>query len=128
MKTHTLTGRALDYAVALAEGRADPIYWFAPEPGDQDYIEGEDYSQLFYVGGPDRLGPYTPTLDKRGDDIIDREKIDTEYFRSEELWYASVFLTDEYVQHSGTTRREAAMRAYVASKLGDEIEIPKELM
>ena len=116
MKTRMLTGRALDYAVALAEGHA-PIrkeasehVWFL------FLIDGYTRTSALYVDGP------------AGDLIIDRELIETSPYEYADrvVWWA--YLKDCNCGHEGATRREAAMRTYVASKLGDEVDIPKELM
>ena len=103
MKTSELTGAALDWAVHVAlhgscEGYAEHEY-------------STDWSQ----GGP----------------IIDREKINLIYRPDincmtgevSPRWIASV------VTHGaeGPTPLIAAMRCYVASKLGDDINIPEEL-
>jgi hypothetical protein len=102
MKTNELTGLALDWAVAKCEGyRLD----LAPEGS---YAPSTDWSQ----GGP----------------IIEREGISVD--RAGLAWTAD--LSDSvggYIEHteSGPTPLEAAMRCYVASKLGDEVEIPREL-
>jgi hypothetical protein len=102
MKTNELTGHALDWAVARCEGyRLDLV----PEGS---YAPSTDWSQ----GGP----------------IIEREGISVD--RAGLAWTAD--LSDSvggYIEHteSGPTPLIAAMRCYVASKLGDEVEIPKEL-
>lgn len=123
MKTRELTERALDYAVALAEGYTRSTVTtrsigasttsLAPH-GHYDEYEGE--------------GLFAPSTGPAGDDIIDRVLIDTLYMGNgidEHYWRAECI--GGYSWAEGTTRREAAMRAYVLSKLGDEVEIPKEL-
>ena len=97
MKTSELTGAALDWAVAICEHN---VGW-EPEGEDRDYYS-TDWSQ----GGP----------------IIEREKITPEW--TGENWMAYIKHDDEFF---GPTPLIAAMRCYVASKLGAEIEIPKEL-
>ena len=63
---------------------------------------------------------YKPSTDwAQGGPIIEREKITLDVFE-DGVWVAS-----EYQE--GPTPLIAAMRCYVASKLGDEIEIPEEL-
>jgi hypothetical protein len=47
-------------------------------------------------------------------------------FDSKQPWRASLSI-DPYNKTDGPTPLIAAMRCYVASKLGAEIEIPKEL-
>jgi hypothetical protein len=115
MKTSELTGFALDWAVAKCEGVElysgprdnNPAYkanWVRRKHGDL-YQPSTDWSQ----GGP----------------IIEREKIATNYSAKRNCWFAENFL--ETCAEAGDTPLEAAMRCYVASKLGDEVEIPREL-
>lgn len=110
MKVNELTGHALDWAVAKCEGRtwysADNFLAYYEEDSEG---EGEvHYAYNWAEGGP----------------IIGREKI--ELFIRDEKWFA-------YSSNStpkdfyGETPLIAAMRCYVASKLGDEVEIPTEL-
>lgn len=115
IRTSKLTGAQLDWAVAVCEGRVygarGTCYEFTP-------------SCRWAQGGP----------------IIEQEKIDTQYDwdweydptepeDTDERWLAELPLTSLESGYSayGPTPLIAAMRAYVASKLGDEIEIPDEL-
>lgn len=119
MRTRQLTDRALDYAVALVEGytnlRADVLGVLVMDPPRVAYGPVE-LSGLDFIGGP------------AGDDIIDREMIST-HAVGIVTWRASLQDEDGKVFFAdGKTRREAAMRCYVASKLGDEVEIPPSLL
>jgi hypothetical protein len=58
-----------------------------------------------------------------GGPIIERERIRLD---PRGVWVAA-HDTCEWTEYSGPTPLIAAMRCYVASKLGDEIEIPEEL-
>ena len=98
VKTSELTGPALDWAVAKCENN----WTFEPDGLDS-------YSTDWAQGGP----------------IIEREKLDV--FCSGNVWDASTGDRHPNVIKTGTTPLIAAMRCYVASKLGDEIEIPEEL-
>lgn len=131
VKTSELIGAQLDWAVAKCEGRDDPIYRFAPESGDADFDPNEDYSKMFYISGPERLGPFSPSTNwSQGGPILDRKGIwlcttdegieDKECWWRAELPYRSVEV--------GPTPLIAAMRAYVAANIGDEAEIPEELV
>jgi hypothetical protein len=98
MKTADLTGAALDWAVAKCEGF--------------DYFKEFLYapSQLWEQGGL----------------IIESECM--QLWKGGE-WCASLdqsFNPPEF--STGTTPLIAAMRCYVASKLGTEIEVPEELL
>ena len=100
MKTSELTGAALDWAVAKCEG-------LLHDDGTvSDYWQP---SELWEQGGP----------------IIEREKIAVWHRGDEWPWRAQQ--SDTSHLKGGTTPLIAAMRCYVASKLGKEVEIPKEL-
>ena len=102
MKTNELTGLALDWAVAMAENWAGADFKVKP------------YSTDWSQGGP----------------IIERENISIVREGDAGNWVASVYdyaEADWHLHTEGTTLLEAAMRCYVASKLGDEVEIPTEL-
>lgn len=78
------------------------------------------------------IGEYKPMSVPRystdwaqGGPIIEREGIDLEHYTlPEHGWMAGII---NKAQEHGTTPLIAAMRCYVASKLGDEVEIPEEL-
>ena len=145
IKTVDLTGPSLDWAVAKCE-IGDPVGSFldgvVPHPNYADFHPSTDWSQ----GGP--------LVERENITII---RADDTYGTDEEgycnnkripVWFAEC---DQWVGHTETTSYEgeymeptfmvgvsggyygptpliAAMRAYVASKLGDEIEIPDELI
>lgn len=111
MKTSELTGPALDWAVAKCEGREVKAWAVHRRLGRCDY--STNWSQ----GGP----------------IIEREGIsvayDVEMSQAEgsEYW-ATLYAVDSGEGRTyGPTPLIAAMRCYVASKLGDDIEVPEEL-
>jgi len=103
MKANELTGTALDWAVA----KCDDVYCF-----DGSYTPSTDWAQ----GGP----------------IIERERMDIECWDFHSMpWKASMWWDDESssgdIEMYGLTPLIAAMRCYVASKMGDEVEVPTEL-
>jgi hypothetical protein len=114
MKTSELTGAALDWAVAEANGT--PIY-----------RDGKTLSRMDVDGGI----YWQPSIDwSQGGPIIERELIclDCQFDKNE--WYTWTPAPDQATGESqayGPTPLIAAMRCYVASKLGDEIDVPKEL-
>lgn len=128
MKTSELTGAALDWAVARLESKASPsgmdsagilLYRSTATNAFMYKRWAIPYSTDWTQGGP----------------IIDREKIDlfTEKGAAES-WVASVAryqngarLVGWRIHQYGPTPLIAAMRCYVASKMGAEIEVPKEL-
>lgn len=80
------------------------------------------------LGGGEEM--WSPSTDwSQGGPIIDREKITVCWQGA--TWVGSTFnvrVSDEYEFHkTGPTPLIAAMRCYVASKLGDEVEVPDEL-
>lgn len=112
MKTSELNGAALDWAVAKCEC------------GD-DIAEIDDphfYSADWAIGGP----------------IIEREHISVR--RSDGQWVAEWWPDNSGMakkpsqrfvhnrQMAGSTPLIAAMRCFVASRLGDEVDIPEELV
>ena len=103
MKTNELTETALDGAVAKIEGTTS-------DTGINGKPWEIPYSNQWAVGGP----------------IIEREKIGIEC-DDQGIWFASYDLSaDIAFGATGITPLIAAMRCYVASKLGDEIDVPKE--
>ena len=131
VKTSELTGPALDWAVAKCE-------------------EGEDLAEGWHPhtwvrGGQHELRdtPYSPSTDwAQGGPIIEREGINLSVDYQDDalstdmvqigwkgnLWNNSVPGTSGFLQWAyGPTPLIAAMRCYVASKLGDEVDVPEEL-
>lgn len=123
IKTSELTGRALDWAVGIAEGLNVYIGWPPNNPIPATYCDltgqYEDYSPStsWAQGGP----------------IIEREQIywidngRTDRAGKSFKWMATKNFSDPLNNFYGPTSLIAAMRCYVASKLGDEIEIPDSL-
>jgi hypothetical protein len=109
MKTRELTGIALDWAVASAEG-AD--WWAAEEPRDGLFVDYE------------RTQRYSPSTDwSQGGPIINRH-----IFRLEDDPEHGWLAEAGTCQERGETALIAAMRCYVASKLGAEVEVPADLL
>jgi hypothetical protein len=101
MRTSELTGAALDWAVAKCEGKCEGDFaWY------YDRRDTFNYSTDWAQGGP----------------IIERENIClwTEGYDWEAKQYG---VWEEW----GASPLIAAMRCYVGSKLGNEVEIPNEL-
>ena len=108
MKTYDLFGSALDWAVAKCENFVTG-----------NLHDGNDIGFILEKG-------YTPSTDwGQGGPIVEREGI--ELFRNNEKNY---WFTSRARNQIGTgpTPLVAAMRCYVASRLGDEVEVPEELL
>lgn len=111
MKTSELTGAALDWVVsAIVENRRKFPIWIDGKP--QSYAA---YSTDWAYGGPiierEEIGLWAYSLDEDGNPSFG--------------WYAE--LPSGGGLRDGETPLIAAMRCYVASKLGDDVELPKEL-
>jgi hypothetical protein len=109
IKTAELNGPDLDWAVAKCEGVefTDELFPYHHE------LMHFNYSTDWAQGGP----------------IIERGEI----FLAKSIlggWTGSIYVkAKDYncIMHAAPTPLIAAMRCYVASKLGDEIEVPDEL-
>jgi hypothetical protein len=113
MKTSDLTGAALDWAVTKCEGHMDDETIIRRlEPDEEGWCIA--YSTDWAQGGP----------------IIERELISLECLFDVNEWYAWTPAPEQETGEArarGDTPLIAAMRCYVASKLGDTIDIPNEL-
>lgn len=98
--TSVLTGAALDWAVAKANG-IDLDSWLG------DYLPSTDWAQ----GGP----------------IIEREEISTAQNADTKEWLAGIHGRYGVMRWPSPTPLIAAMRCYVAYKLGPTVDVPEEL-
>jgi len=103
IKTNELNGVQLDWAVAKADEQPHRIV-----------------SGLLFIPGGDNWNPSSNWA--QGGPIIEREQIAL-FLNGDDEWTAE----DGWHRASGETPLVAAMRCYVANKLGDEVEIPEEL-
>lgn len=114
LKTAELIGAALDWAVAKCKGITSIDkrggVW-VPVPKEPHFNEEYSPSTNWSQGGP----------------IIEREKIGSLH-EARGVWSASTKWEDPAKVFYGKTKLIAAMRCYVASKLGDEVEMPDQLM
>lgn len=122
MKTSELIGPALDWAVVIAKG---------VRPADIRVTKGRIYRWSrdndgrltgSYMTGPEFL---PSSMWGSGGPIIEREGVQLHVTESRAEWIGSCWGYSG--QQYGPTPLIAAMRCYVASKLGDEVDIPKEL-
>ena len=121
IKTADLIGPALDWAVAKCLG-------VTPIAVKKNYSEGWllyphsnatiplEYSSKWSQGGPimDKEGIYFVPLPDKG--IRAFRFINGEYLNLTDCWGENI------------TRCVVAMRCFVASRLGDEVDIPEELL
>jgi hypothetical protein len=128
IKTMELTGAALDWAVAKCEGHESRCPWLLEKEG---YTAWQSYERAW--GNP--LPRYSTNW-AQGGPIIEREKMcidepncdaDCRGWSAVIIDWASKDDEENSIEGFGPTPLIAAMRCYVASKLGDEVEIPKEL-
>lgn len=116
VKTSELTGAALDWAVLVAEHKKH-------EAGNPVHVA---HFQRLRSGHPLHQQAHFSTNWSQGGPIIERERIELGSFADK--WQATMHLEAESIYERGPTPLIAAMRCYVASKLGDTIEIPEELL
>jgi hypothetical protein len=122
VKTSELTGAALDWAVAKCE----------PDDTLAVYFDGSTGEPLCRDDWPNNQ-EYKPSTDwSQGGPIIEREKINHAWLTKQDLGmepehYCVAHSDGVYVRY-GQTPLIAALRCYVASKLGDAVEVPEELL
>jgi hypothetical protein len=121
IKTAGLIDTALDCAVAKAEGGTH--FWSDGVATHWIKLRGEDRA---LSGG--WAQSYLPsTIWSQGGPIIEREAITVSQGSPVKgLEWMACDAGSTHVQH-GPTYLIAAMRCYVASKLGDEVDVPDEL-
>jgi hypothetical protein len=114
MKTSELIGPALDYAAGVALGHdmskavSYGTYLRIPAHAGSAYTVTFCPSTDWTVGGP----------------IIERERIGVWHYQQKD-WMASWWKDGR--QAFGPTPLIAAMRCFVASRLGESVDIPEEL-
>lgn len=128
-KVSELEGALLDMAVAMAEGWAvedpedDPTAWTSPD--------GKEISSITDTGIAKGYGYHPSHFWSQGGPIIQRERIEISPLQRHKEWSAAVrpravawgdYDTDG--EGEGPTPLIAAMRAYCASKFGEEVELP----
>ena len=120
VKTNELNGDALDWAVAKCEPDDTVRIYFDEDTGEKLCHDDWDVPE------------FSPSTDwAQGGPIIEREKIGFWAYTLDEEgnenpgWYAETFAGSVA---TGPTPLIAAMRCYVASKLGHEVEVSDELL
>lgn len=120
IKSSDLVGPALDWAVAKSNGI--PLV-LSPFTGAKNFVMvGQNMKPTSYE--------YKPSTSwAQGGPIIEREIGSLLYvLKDKHSRHWSAHSKDATWRHFGPTPLIAAMRVFVASKMGDEIEIPEELL
>jgi hypothetical protein len=116
IKVSKLQGSALDYAVAIAEGwgEFEDMAFCAKEGNFAFYLSLESYqpSTNWAHGGP----------------IIEMTQMDFRWVGVGHCRASIEWLDEDEFEEFGPTPLIAAMRCYVASKLGEEVEVPDEIL
>ncbi|WP_340615823.1 phage protein NinX family protein [Xenorhabdus entomophaga] len=143
IKTSELTGRALDWAVARAVGM--DIYMVNHYDDEYAWIGNGRVRQAAFEKPIITVGlcndvhiefeaeskPYSPSTDwARCGPLIEKHHVELNFNSVSEEWSAYIFNFEELesVIEDGDTPQIAICRAVVAAQLGDEVEIPDELM
>lgn len=131
VSTEDVTGPALDWIVAKCEIRNDvrdsrPRFWM--HSNNKDLICFQTYN---HTENPKGYDLYSPSTDlKQGDEIIERHHISV-FPDAAEPWKGIITPNENephfYFRLYGPTRLIAAMRCFVTSKMGPEIQIPSVL-
>jgi hypothetical protein len=117
MKTSELTGVTLNWAVAKAMNDTRVINR-NKDVGIAGWAGGDYNGHNTWTG-------YSPSTDwAQGGPIIEREHIELYWHLPTSRWGACS--RDGTSRGYGPTHLIAAMRCFVASKLGDEVDVPKE--
>ena len=122
----SLEGAALDWAVAKCLPDDTVRIYFEEETGEKLFLDDWEVPE------------FSPSTDwAQGGPIIEQEGIALDCLRTcfvIDSWVAASEMVREgdydspVIKFTGPTPLVAAMRCYVASKLGDEIKVPDELL
>lgn len=147
VKVSEASGAVLDWMVAKCEGidtRNNARVWFLPFEAESDDLlqficmaddekHAREQCENAYphctIDSVEHIGPHNYSSDwAQGGPLIEREKIRLDYDDETESWLADNYNAVVAWCGCGPTPLIAAMRCYVTSKLGDEVEIPPELV
>ena len=129
VKTHKATELQLDWAVAQCQGiqvRLDHHSHNFYETVDPRVADWHNNNICWTVYNPSDYWLH-------GGPIIEQEKISIEHLTGAgdggvDVWVATCDIRLKIFEEEGNTPLVAAMRCYVASKMGNEIDIPIEVM
>jgi hypothetical protein len=116
-KTSELQGSTLDWVAAKCLPDDTARIYFDEQTGEKLFLDDWEVPE------------FSPSTDwAQAGPIIERDIAKIERF-SDALWEATAYTKDaQDIVQSGPNPLVAAMRCYVASKMGDEIELPEELV
>ena len=117
IKVSTASGPVLDWMVAKLVGKSYV-------KGDTDYAPD---GRIYQRGTAQPTGPHYSTDWAQGGPIIEREKISIRQWTNVPIVHAYMPVDDAEWASDGASPLIAAMRCFVASKLGEEVEVPDEL-
>lgn len=123
IKTQDLIGVQLDWAVAKCEDVDEEAFRLYYTPTESSDLDTHGYPEFHYS-----------TIWAQGGPIIEQEKMDC-HAPSIQVQYWTYFYSVPQVgacakkahRQTGPTPLIAAMRCFVASKLGNEVEVPEGL-
>ena len=122
IKVNEASGLVLNWLVAEAEGWFEPLSTLLPGS-----VAMLDRGRILFRYGPEDDNEFDPVNDwSQGGLIIERKRISVIHSAGTGIWRASIFTPDRDnldVVVFGATALEAAMRCYVISELGDEVEV-----
>lgn len=122
IKTNELSGAALDWAVAQVEGVT--CYTDPNSPQKTQFVDEEDCPFGRYVYSPHQLWDQGgPLLDRFLPDLMTGRNGDLVAYLNNDA-----SSREPLIEGRGATYLTAACRAIVASELGDEVEVPDELL
>ena len=115
IKVAEAAGKVLDWMVAKCEGAQG---W---EPYYPDPFEGYGFGPVYT--------PYPYSSDwAQGGPIVEREKISIRQWTNMPIVHAYMPIDGAEWSSDGGLPLVAAMRCFVASKLGGEVDVPEELL
>ncbi|CDG95849.1 conserved hypothetical protein [Xenorhabdus bovienii str. puntauvense] len=118
IKTSELTGRALDWAVCLAIGGA----------ANKDNTEVQAPNRDYYLLSNGK-GNFAPSTDwSQCGELIDEYGIQLIWVSDATIEASSHLMNKLVVSEFGSNHLESACRLIVLGKLGDEVDIPDELV
>lgn len=138
IKTSELTGAALDWAAFVASGMS---YWtrsnadWSSDWTDWVLDSDKQLKKFWFDGAASRAGHWRehevwkPSADwAQGGPIIDLEDITVGPWDTSPAFAQPKGWPESGPRQVGPTKLIAAMRCFVASKLGDEVDVPEELL